>query len=100
MDVQASICSLKDNPYLFDKAKDFVLKAWADEKSKQFYTEVLQCNLNVDGFIPHFLFALTPNGGVIGCLGVALQDFVSCANLYPFLVALYVKKLISQKRHC
>ncbi|WP_299326929.1 hypothetical protein [uncultured Helicobacter sp.] len=35
-------------------------------------------------------------------MGVALQDFVSCADLYPFLIALYVaeshcKKGIAQR---
>lgn len=91
MDLQIRICSLRENPHLFDKAKDFVLQAWGDEKSKQFYTEVLRCNIETQGFIPHFLFALTQNEEIVGCVGVALQDFVSCANLYPFLVALFVE---------
>ncbi|WP_295737079.1 GNAT family N-acetyltransferase [uncultured Helicobacter sp.] len=96
MDLQVRIYSLKENPHLIDKAKDFVIKAWADEKSKQFYTEVLQCNVEAKGFIPHFLFALT-KGEIVGCVGVALQNFVSCANLYPFLVALYVEKSYRKK---
>lgn len=91
MDLQIRICSLRENPHLFDKARDFVLQAWGDEKSKQFYIEVLLCNIETKGFIPHFLFALTQNEEIVGCVGVALQDFVSCANLYPFLVALFVE---------
>lgn len=84
-----TICSLRDNPHLLDQAQAFLLKAWADEKSQKFYEEVLQCSINTKGFIPHFLFALLDKQ-IVGCVGVALQDFVSCADIYPFLIALYV----------
>ncbi|MDY5949603.1 MAG: GNAT family N-acetyltransferase [Helicobacter sp.] len=89
---EISICSLKDNPSLLEKAQIFLLKAWADEKSENFYKEVLQCCVKTSDFIPHFLFAIDKDRKIIGCVGIALQDFVSCVNLYPFLVALYVEE--------
>lgn len=96
-----ALCSLRDNPHLLHQAQRFLLQAWADEKSSKFYEEVLQCSVDTKGFIPHFLFALLEEK-IVGCVGVALQDFVSCADLYPFLIALYVaeshrKKGIAQR---
>lgn len=84
-----AIRSLRDNPHLLNQAQSFLLQAWADEKSQKFYEEVLQCSIDTASFIPHFLFALL-DGEIVGCVGVALQDFVSCADIYPFLIALYV----------
>lgn len=95
---EISICSLKDNPSLLEKAQIFLLKAWADEKSENFYKEVLQCCVKTSDFIPHFLFAIDKDRKIVGCVGIALQDFVSCANLYPFLVALYVEESYRNKK--
>jgi len=71
-----------------EAAADWFHKAWPGIH-RDFYLDAMRHSSGKDCPLPRFYLALE-NERPVGCFGLAVNDFISRHDLWPWLVALYV----------
>ena len=88
--VQEQVLSLRDCPERLETFIDYIQSKWADHHTKEMYRDCLTHAVGAPGPLPQW-YLLCGGEKVMGCAGLIPNDFISRADLWPWLCALYVE---------
>ena len=85
-----NILSLREFPQYMEHFISYISRKWADERSAALYRDCLLHTPGASGPLPQW-YLLEEKGRTLGCAGLIPNDFISRADLWPWLCALYVE---------
>lgn len=83
------IISVRENPEYAEKAASFFQNRWGNERTAKMYEDCIMHSVNAENPFPQW-YLLCDGENAVGGAGLVLNDFISRADLYPWLCALYV----------
>ncbi len=87
----AIIVSVREKPDIAELATDYISSKWTSPDNRIMYEDCIMHCVNAENPLPNWFLAFE-NGAVVGCCGVIPNDFISRADLMPWLCALYVEE--------
>ncbi len=87
----ANIVSVRENPSIAKRAIDYIASKWTTSDNHIMYEDCVMHCLNAESPLPNWFLAFE-NNEIVGCCGVIPNDFISRADLMPWLCALYVEE--------
>jgi len=85
------VVNIRENPQYKERAIEYFQKKWASDKSKAVYEDCISRSLVTVSPLPIW-YLLMDNEKIIGCVGLVTNDFISCMDLWPWLVALFIEE--------
>ena len=82
------VISVRENPNLAQTAIGYIQAAWPDVPGVV-YEDCISHSLNASGPLPQW-YLLLKDDSPIGCAGLIPNDFISRADLWPWLCALFI----------
>ena len=95
-EVQERVLSLRNCPERLEMFISYFQEKWADEYSGAMYRDCLTHTPGAPGPLPQW-YLLCRGETVLGCAGLIPNDFISRADLWPWLCALYVEPEVRGK---
>lgn len=89
-EAQERVFSLRDCPERLETFIDYIQSKWADHHTKEMYRDCLTHAVGALGPLPQW-YLLYGGERIMGCAGLIPNDFISRADLWPWLCALYVE---------
>ena len=89
-EIRERVLSLRDSPKHLETFIDYVQLKWADSRTKEMYRDCLTHAVGAPGPLPQW-YLLCSGERIMGCAGLIPNDFISWADLWPWLCALYVE---------
>ncbi len=86
-----SIVNFKNYPLGIEKAINYYHSKWGSAENHAFFYDIIFHSSNNKMGLPRF-FLLTRAEEIIGCIGLSPFDFISRADLTPWLVGLFIEK--------
>ena len=84
------IWSLRECPEKMEEFISYFQEKWADEYSGAMYRDCLSHTPGARGPLPQW-YLLRTGEDTLGCAGLIPNDFISRADLWPWLCALYIE---------
>ena len=84
------IWSLRECPEKMEEFISYFQEKWADAYSGAMYRDCLTHTPGAPGPLPQW-YLLREGGRTLGCAGLIPNDFISRADLWPWLCALYIE---------
>ena len=85
------VWSVRERPEKVGEFISYFQEKWADAYSGAMYRDCLTHTPGAPGPLPQW-YLLREGGRTLGCAGLIPNDFISRADLWPWLCALYVEK--------
>ena len=87
------VINLRNQPEYKEIAINYFQKIWANDNSKPVYSNCIDRSITTESTLPIW-YLLVDRDKIIGCVGLITNNFISCMNLWPWLVAFTFKKSI------
>lgn len=85
------IINLRERPEYAQRGIQYFQEKWATEENKIMYEDAVLRSLKTENPLPIW-YLMEAEGQIIGCAGLITNDFISAADLWPWLCALYIEE--------
>lgn len=85
------IINLREQPEYAQRGIQYFQEKWATEENKIMYEDAILRSLKTESPLPIW-YLMEDEGQIIGCAGLITNDFISAADLWPWLCALYIEE--------
>lgn len=85
------IINVRKEPKYKELAIKYFQDKWASEESLMVYDDSINRSIKTKNPLPVW-YLLEDKGEIIGSCGLVTNDFISCMDLYPWFIALYIEE--------
>ena len=84
------IISVRENPDIKDEAIAYFQRSWQDVRPV-IYENCISHSITAKNSLPQW-YLLEKESEIIGCAGLITNDFISRADLYPWICAIFIEE--------
>lgn len=86
------VISIREYPELLQPGIEYVYRNWGNVNNSNMYRDCMEHSMSMETLLPRWYLMLDENRNdkIVGCAGLIINDFISRADLYPWLSSLHV----------